>query len=147
MLAMFKESAMEYKENEVGIIIPFYAFYDALENFLDHSHRGVIIRAYENHAINPEHKEKVFAVDVLKVLFMIKYVDKVVEANIDNITSLMAEGIDDGRIMLKGKVEDALKVLIRQNLVQRNGDIYIFLTDEEQEINREIESQSVEMSE
>ena len=147
MLAMFKESAMEYKECEVGTIIPFHAFYDALENFLDHSHRGVIIRAYENDMINPEHKEKVFAVDVLKVLFMIKYVDKVVVANIDNITSLMASNIDDDRIALKEKVEDALKVLMRQNLVQKNGDIYVFLTDEEQEINREIESQSVEMAE
>ena len=95
--AMFKESAMEYKECEVGTIIPLYAFYDALENFLDHSHRGVIIRAYENGMLNLEHKEKIFAVDVLKVLFMIKYVDKVVVANIDNITSLMAEGIDDDR--------------------------------------------------
>lgn len=146
MLAMFKESAMEYKENEVGTIIPFHAFYDALENFLDHSHRGVIIRAYENDIINPERKEKVFAVDVLKVLFMIKYVDKVITASIDNITSLMAEGIDDDRIALKGKVEDALKVLVRQNLVQKNGDIYVFLTDEEQEINRAIESQSIEMA-
>lgn len=147
MLAMFKESAMEYKECEVGTLIPFHAFYNALENFLDHSHRGVIIRAYENDMINPEHKEKVFVVNVLKVLFMIKYVDKVVVANIDNITSLMAEGIDDDRIALKEKVEDALKILMRQNLVQRNGDIYVFLTDEEQEINREIESQSVEMAE
>lgn len=147
MLAMFKESAMEYKECEVGTIIPFHAFYDALENFLDHSHRGVIIRAYDSDAINPEHKEKVFAVDVLKVLFMIKYVDKMVMANLDNITSLMAEGIDDDRIALKDKVEDALKVLTRQNLVQKNGDVYVFLTDEEQEINREIESQSVEMAE
>ncbi|KAI4451658.1 hypothetical protein C823_006218 [Eubacterium plexicaudatum ASF492] len=147
MLAMFKESAMEYKECEVETIIPFYAFYNALENFLDHSHRGVIIRAYENDIINPEHREKVFAVDVLKVLFMIKYVEKVVAANIDNITSLMASHIDDDRITLKQKVEDALKVLMRQNLVQKNGDIYVFLTDEEQEINREIESQSVEMAE
>lgn len=147
MLAMFKESAMEYKECEVGTIIPFHAFYDALENFLDHSHRGVVIRAYENDMINPEHKGKVFAVDVLKVLFMIKYVNKVVVANIDNITSLMASNIDDDRIALKEKVEDALKVLMRQNLVQKNGDIYVFLTDEEQEINREIESQSIEMAE
>ncbi len=151
MLAMFKEAAMEYKENETGTIIPFYAFYDALENFLDHSHRGVIIRAYENDTINPGHNEKVFAVNVLKVLFMIKYVDKVVTANIGNITSLMAESIDDDRIALKEKVEDALKVLIHQNLVQnlvqKNEDIYIFLTDEEQEINREIESQNIEMAE
>lgn len=147
MLAMFKESAMDYKDCEMGAIIPFHAFYDALENFLDHSHRGVIIRAYDNDVINPEHKDKVFAVDVLKVLFMIKYVDKVVVANVDNITSLMAYDVDNDRIALKERVEDALKVLMRQNLVQKNGDIFVFLTDEEQEINREIESQSVEMAE
>ena len=32
-------------------------------------------------------------------------------------------------------------------LVQKNGSIYVFLTDEEQEINREIDSQNVEMAE
>lgn len=117
------------------------------KTFLDHSHRGVIIRAYDNDVINPEHKDKVFAVDVLKVLFMIKYVDKVVVANVDNITSLMAYDVDNDRIALKERVEDALKVLMRQNLVQKNRDIFVFLTDEEQEINREIESQSVEMAE
>lgn len=147
MLAMFKESAMDYKEYEEGTLIPFHAFYDALENFLDHSHRGVIIKAYDNSFINPDHKTKdVFAINVLKTLFMIKYVNDV-EANIDNITSLMISDIEDDRIELKAKVEDALKVLMRQMLVQRNGEIYVFLTDEEQEINREIESQNVEMAE
>ena len=148
MLAMFKESAMDYKEHEEGTLIPFHAFYDALENFLDHSHRGVIIKAYDNGFINPDHKTKdVFAINVLKTLFMIKYVNNVIEANIDNITSLMISDIDDDRIELKAKVEDALNVLMRQMLVQRNGEIYVFLTDEEQEINREIESQNVEMAE
>ena len=147
MLAMFKESAMDYKEHEEATLIPFHAFYDALENFLDHSHRGVIIKAYDNSFINPDHKTKdVFAINVLKTLFMIKYVNDV-EANIDNITSLMISDIEDDRIELKAKVEDALKVLMRQMLVQRNGEIYVFLTDEEQEINREIESQNVEMAE
>lgn len=147
MLAMFKESAMKYMGNNEGTIVPFYAFYNALENFLDHSHRGVIIKAYENSYINPEGKDHdVFAIDVLKALFMIKYV-KEITANVDNITSLMISNIDDDRIALKAKVEDALKVLIRQMLVQKNGDIYVFLTNEEQEINREIEKQNVEMAE
>ena len=148
MLAMFKESAVEYKDKSEGAIIPFYAFYDALENFLDHSHRGVILKAYENSFINPEGKEKdVFAVNVLKTLFMIKYCNDICNANIDNITSLMISNIDEDRIELKAKVEDALKVLMRQMLVQKNGDIYVFLTNEEQEINREIDSQNVEMAE
>lgn len=147
MLAMFKESAMNYKEHEEGTLIPFHAFYDALENFLDHSHRGVIIKAYDSNFINPDHKTKdVFAINVLKTLFMIKYVNDV-EANIDNITSLMISDIEDDRIELKAKVEAALKVLQLQMLVQKNGEIYVFLTDEEQEINREIENQNVEMAE
>ena len=147
MLALFKESAAALKEGEMGILVPFHRFYDALENFLDHSHRGVIIRAYDNHFINPEHKERdVFAVNVLKTLFLIKYVLEI-EANMDNITSLMIENIDDDRIELKDRVEEALKVLTRQMLVQKNGSIYVFLTDEEQEINNEIEKENVEMPE
>lgn len=148
MLAMFKESAMEYMNRNEGTIVPFHAFYDALENFLDHSHRSVILKAYENSFVNPEGKESdVFAIDVLKTLFLIKYCNDICNANIDNITSLMIESIDDDRIVLKTKVEEALKVLMRQMLVQKNGDIYVFLTDEEQEINREIDSQNVEMAE
>lgn len=148
MLAMFKESAMEYMGQNEGTIVPFHAFYDALENFLDHSHRGVILKAYENSFVNPDGKEKdVFAINVLKTLFMIKYCNDICTANIDNITSLMISNIDDDRIELKAEVEEALKVLMRQMLVQKNGDIYVFLTDEEQEINREIDSQNVEMAE
>ena len=62
-----------------------------------------------------------------------------IEANVDNIVSLMITSIDDDRISLKAQVEDALKVLMRQMLIQKNGSIYVFLTDEEQEINNEIE--------
>ncbi len=146
MLALFKESAVAIKEQEVGSFVPFYQFYNALVNFLDHSHSSVVVRAYENDYINPEHKSDVFAVNVLKTLFMIKYVREI-EANVDNITSLMIENIDDDRLELKGRVEEALKVLMRQMLVQKNGSIYIFLTNEEQEINNEIEKENVEMSE
>ena len=144
MLALFKESAVAIKEEEVGAFVPFYRFYNALENFLDHSHRSVIIRAYENSYINPEHRDDVFAVNVLKTLFMIKYVREI-EANVENITSLMIEGMDDDRLALKGRVEEALKVLMRQMLVQKNGSVYVFLTNEEQEINNEIEKENVEM--
>ena len=147
MLALFKESADKIKNESEGAIVPFHRFYDALENFLDHSHRSVIIRAYDNSKINPEKKQTdVFAINVLKTLFMIKYILEI-EANVDNITSLMISSIDDDRIVLKDQVEEALKTLQKQMLVQKNGNIYVFLTDEEQEINREIDSQNVEMAE
>ena len=145
MLALFKESAVKIMNESEGAIVPFHRFYDALENFLDHSHRGVIIRAYDNSKINPEKRTSdVFAINVLKTLFMVKYILEI-EANVDNITSLMISVIDDDRIVLKEEVEAALKTLQQQMLVQKNGSIYEFLTDEEQEINREIDNQNVEM--
>lgn len=146
MLALFKESAVKVMNDEPGTIVPFNMFYDALEQFLDHSHKGVISHALDNEYLNPNHEKECFDVNVLKTLFMIKYV-KEIKANIENITSLMVSNINDDRMALAQQVEDALKRLIRQTLVQKNGDIYVFLTDEEQEINRAIESQNVDSGE
>ena len=144
MLALFKESAMKLENRELGAIVPFYLFYNALEEFIDHSHRGVIRKALEIENLNPEQNEDCFNVNVLKVLFMIKYV-KEISATVENITSLMASDINEDRMELQQKVEDALKRLIRQTLVQRSSKgTYIFLTNEEQEINRAIENQPVE---
>ena len=67
MLALFKESAVRLKEEETGKLVPFHMFYDALEQFLDHSHKGVISRALDNEYLNPEHAEDCFDVNVLKL--------------------------------------------------------------------------------
>ena len=147
MLGLFREAAIQTSDEDTNALIPFYSFYDGLENFLDHSHKGVISRAYDNTVINPEKKQSdVFAINVLKTLFLIKYVTEI-KANLENITSLMVTNIGDDRLPMKDRVEDALKVLIGQSLVQRNGNVYVFLTDEEQEIENVIRQQNVEMSE
>ncbi len=83
MLALFKESAVKVMQNEPGTIVPFNMFYDALEQFLDHSHKGVISRALDNDYLNPTHENECFDVNVLKTLFMIKYV-KEIKARINN---------------------------------------------------------------
>src|SRR5690606_29981129 len=73
MIALFKESAMKLMDHEHGALIPFNVFYDALHQFLDHSHKGVISRAADNSYINPDNEADNFNVNVLKTLFMIKY--------------------------------------------------------------------------
>ena len=146
MLALFKESAVRVMNAEPGAIVPFNMFYDALEQFLDHSHKGVISRALDNDYLNPNHDNECFDVNVLKTLFMIKYV-KEIKANIENITSLMVSNVNNDRMALAQQVEEALKRLVRQTLVQKNGDVYVFLTNEEQEINRAIDAQNVDSSE
>ncbi|ONI39098.1 ATPase [Candidatus Epulonipiscium fishelsonii] len=147
MLALFRESAIGVMNKDESALVPFSDFYNALEGFLDHSHRIVIARAWDNGMLNPDKDKYCFEVEVLKTLFMIKYVDTAITANVDNITSLMATEIDQSRIELKEKVDIALQKLCRQNYAQRSGEIYVFLSNEEQEINREIENQPVELSE
>lgn len=146
MLALFKQSAMALQNEEIGAIVPFNLFYDALEKFLDHSVAGVITRASNNKIINPESETNNFNIEVLKTLFMIKYVDEI-EPNIDNITTLMVSNINQDRHDLRGAVSKTLKILENQMLIQRSGEHYIFLTDQEQEINRDIQSQRVDESE
>lgn len=140
MIALFQESAITLKDREVGAIAPFNIFYNALHKFIDHTHSAVISRAEQNEDLNS------FDVEVLKVLFMIKYV-KEINATVGNLTTLMVSHIDDDRIALTKKIQDSLKALIDQTLVQKNGDIFIFLTNEEQDINKEIKNIPVETSE
>lgn len=140
MLALFQESAVRLKDSQEGVLVPFSYFYDPLHKFIDHQHSQVISGAENNSGLDE------FDVELLKVLFMIKYV-KEIKANIDNLTTLMISNIDDDRIEIRGKIEESLKKLILETLVQKNGEIYIFLTNEEQEINNAINSENVEMGE
>lgn len=147
MLAFFKEAASAYKNRDDNTLIPFNAFYQPLDKHLDHSHRGVIIKAYDNRHINPDGQRKpIFAIEVLKTLFMVKYVREI-EANLENITSLMVDTMQEERSILREKVTKSLQLLEDELLIQRQGNVYIFLTNEEQEINRRIEHQSVEPQE
>lgn len=140
MLALFQESAIRVMGREDGVLVPFSYFYDPLHKFIDHQHSQVISDAENNSRLDE------FDVELLKVLFMIKYV-KEIKANVDNLTTLMISNIDDDRIEVRSKIEESLKKLIKETLVQKNGEIYIFLTNEEQEINNAINNESVEMGE
>lgn len=143
LLSLFKESAQNHMHEDLDLLMPYYAFYGPLEDFLDHNNRSVISNALKNEKINPDHEEDCFTVDVLKVLFMIKNLDTL-EPNLENITTLMIDNVSCDRIKMKEDVEKSLKILCGQMLVQKNGDRYTFLSDEEQTINRTIGDIEVE---
>jgi len=140
MLALFQESAISLMNKELGVLTPFNIFYNALDKFIDHTHRSVIIKAASNQYLDE------FDVEVLKVLFMIKYV-KEIKPNLENLTTLMVSDIDEDRVDLKEKIDKSLKRLVGQTLVQKNGDIYSFLTNEEQEITIAIKHEHVDTGE
>lgn len=134
LLGAFQETAKRFGDSEVGTIIPFYAFYDTIEQFLEHQVKIVI-----NTAIDTVKSGELEDIDikVLKMLFMLKNI-KEIPANIDNLSTLYVSNIKDDKITIKKEISDSLRRLEVQTLIQRNNDEYKFLTDEEQEINREI---------
>jgi hypothetical protein len=134
LLGAFQETAKRFGDSEVGTIIPFYAFYDTIEQFLEHQVKIVI-----NTAVDTVKSGELKDIDikVLKMLFMLKNI-KEIPANIDNLSTLYVSNIKDDKITIKKEISDSLRRLEVQTLIQRNNDEYKFLTDEEQEINREI---------
>ena len=133
MLALFKEAAQRYEEEREGILVPFNAFYSAVDDFIDHTHRIVITTASRNPRLDS------FDVELLKVLFMIKHVNTF-KGDIENLTTLMISSIHEDTLDLKKKVEVSLRKLCDEMLVQKNGDRYVFLTNEEQEAENAIRS-------
>lgn len=140
LLALFKEAAVAYADEREGIIVPFNAFYSALDDFIDHTHRIVITQASRNTRLNN------FDVELLKVLFMVKHVNNF-KRDVENLTTLMISKLDEDRLELTKKVEKSLRVLCDEALVQKNGDEYTFLTNEEQEAELRIQHYNVDPKE
>lgn len=143
LLAMFKEAAERNKDNDTTALVSLDQFYYSLERWIDTAISRVITQAANNSRIQRPTDTDEFNVNVLRILFMIKYVDQAIKPNVENITSLMIRNINEDRLETKKRVEEALELLIKENFVRKNLDSYIFQTDEEQEITREIRNQNI----
>ena len=140
MLSGFQEAAQKIEDKDEYALAPFYLFYDTVHTFLDSSIRRVIERC-ERASVDGNGIEAQ-DVDVLKLLYLVRYVDDV-KANLDNIVILMANDIRLDKITMREQVRGSLDRLMSQNYIGRTGDTYNFLTDEEQDIQREIKNTPV----
>ena len=147
MLSMYLSTAKSVQNQEEGILIPFNAFYQGLSALVDHETSTAITEAQRSEFLNPDQNETCFEVEVLKVLFMIKNVQEFKAPTVQNIATLMVSRMDEDRYQIEKRVEIALKKLVQAQLVQNLGDNYTFLTNEEQEVNREIANRHPENSE
>jgi hypothetical protein len=98
------------------------------------------IRQAEQHLGDP------FAVRLLKTLFLVKYV-KEFKSTVRNLSVLMLDRFDQDIPALRKKIEAALNLLEQQTYIQRNGELYEYLTDEEKDIEQEIKNTDVESAE
>lgn len=141
MLSGFQEATQKIQDKDEYALVPFFRFYDTVHTFLDSSIRRVIERC-QKAADNGDGIEAQ-DVDVLKLLYLIRYIDDI-PANLDNIVILIADDIRMDKITMRETVRECLNRLMSQNYIGRTGEVYNFLTDEEQDIQREIKNTPVD---
>jgi len=137
MLSAFQEAVKSTGSYDTGRLVPFSYFYKSIETFLHSGIKRTINQASENSHLKPED------IELLKILFMIKYI-KEIRPNVENLVTLSVSHIDQDKIILRNSIRESLERLVFETLVSKNGDEYEFLTDEEQDIEREIKDIKIE---
>jgi len=136
MLGVFREVAIAIDNAPVGQLATFDRMFEGI--------RGALKSAIQSAINNAErHLGEPYAVRVLKALFLVKYV-KEYKATLRNLSVLMLERFGEDLPAQRKKLEAALALLEQQTYIQRSGEVYEYLTDEEKDIEEEIKNTEVE---
>lgn len=136
MLGVFQQVAIQIGDHKIGQLATFDLMFEGIRTALKSNIQRAIIQA-ENHLDGP------FAIRVLKTLFLVKYV-KEFKPTLRNLCVLMLDGFHQDLPALRKRVEEAISLLEQQTYVQRNGELYEYLTDEEKDVEQEIKNTEVE---
>lgn len=132
LLDAFQSAAKINSDRDIQSLVPLYDFYPSIESFLDTSVKRAIDQAGENPALERQD------IRLLKALFLIRHIGDVIKPTIDNLAALCLDQIDADKLQLKRQIQQSLERLEQQRLVNRNGDQWFFLTNEERDLAREI---------
>lgn len=138
-LEAFQTAAQQIAPQGLDSLVPFWRFYAAIESFLEPAVSRTITQACQNGILDE------FDGNLLKTLFLIRYVD-LLKSTPDNLVTLSIDKIDADKVELRHRVEKSLNTLERLMLIARVEDKYVFLTNEEKEIENEIRNIEVDFS-
>lgn len=139
MLGVFQEVSKSLADRPVGGLATFDLMFEGIRTALKSSVQQSIQIAEKN-------LEDPFAVRVLKALFLVKYV-KEFKPTARNISILLLSDFDADQAGQRRKIEEALGLLERNTYIQRNGEVYEFLTNEEKDVEAEIKALDVDPAE
>jgi len=139
MLGVVQQVAKDIGNVEVGTL----ATFDHLFTGVRASLKSAAQRSIDVAERNLDNK---LAVRLLKALFLVKYVESF-QATPRNLTVLVYDRFGLDLPALSKQVQEALALLETQTYVQRNGDLYEYLTNEEQVIEEEIKNVDIDASE
>ncbi|AVR44779.1 BREX system P-loop protein BrxC [Christiangramia fulva] len=136
MLGVFQQVIQQIENGDERTLVSFDKMYSGIKNELRGEMQSSINLAEKN-LDNP------FAVKVLKALFLVKYFNNF-KTTKRNISVLMLDDLDVDLKEHERKIEEALNKLENQSYIQRNGDNYEFLTDDEKDVEQEIKNTDVD---
>lgn len=139
MLGVFQQVAILIAGKEVGELATFDLMFEGIRTTLKSSIQRAVIQAEAQ-------LDDRFAIKVLKALFLVKYV-KEFKATIRNICVLLIGHFDQDMGALRKEIGSSLNLLEQQTYIQRTGDLYEYLTDEEKDVEQEIKNTDIENSE
>lgn len=145
MLGVVQEVAKLIGGEQVGYLATFDQMFAGISAALKSAAQSAILQA-EKHLPDPDSDVTILANRLLKALFLVKYVDTF-KATPRNLTVLVYDRFGLDLKSLGASVHEALNLLETQSYVQRNGNIYEYLTNEEQEIEKEIKGVDIDSSE
>lgn len=132
LLDAFQSAAVHNARKATTALVPLYDFYPSIQSFIDGVAKRSIDEAPDNTALQPYDSQ------LLKAMFLIRYIPDIIKPNVDNLATLCIDQIDADKLSLKRKIQESLARLEQQRLVSRNGDLWFFLTNEERDVAREI---------
>lgn len=142
LLKGFQEAILANAKEQVSNMVTLAEFYPFIRDYLESSITSTIARA-EDRARNNEVLLKE-DIPVLMALYLIKGIDEI-KATANNIATLSVETIHDERHPLELKIKESLNRLQQAMFIEQHADgTYSFLSDEEQEVNREIRVEDVD---
>lgn len=139
MLGVVQQVTKDIGNVEVGTLATFDHMFAGIRSSLKSAAQRSIDVA-ERNLDNP------LAVRLLKALFLVKYVESF-QATSRNLTVLVYDHFGLDLLALAEDVKEALRVLETQTYIQRNGNVYEYLTNEEQKIEEEIKNVDIDASE
>ena len=139
MLGVFQDVAKSISGEQIDKLSTFDLMYDGIKSALKADIQKSVLQAEKN--IDDE-----FAIRVLKVLFLVKYVDNF-NSTLRNISILLLSEFEMNITNFEQSVKNALDTLEKLSLIQRDGDDYEFLTNEEKDIEAEIKAIDIDNSE
>jgi hypothetical protein len=138
MLAVFQEVAKAVRTRNVGHLATFDLMYDGISASIRGDMQTTIKMAETRLGDG-------LPIRILKALFLLKWVREF-KATPRNIAILLIDRPDLDIRAHEKSVREALALLESQSYLQRNGDLYEFLTDTEKDIEVEIKNTEIDDS-